>query len=77
MLEAEDTMSTLRERYHRETSPDRQRRVVDEAIAVNTELLARLDARIGRIERFRAEIDAKLERMRERVAELERARPPG
>ena len=70
VLEAEDTMSALRERYHRDASPASQRRVVDEAIAVNEELLERLDARIERIERFRAEIDAKLGRMRARAAEL-------
>jgi len=72
VLEAEDTMSTLRERYHRDASPRSQLRVLREAIAVNEELLASLDARIERIDRFRGEVDAKLGRMRTRAAELDR-----
>jgi DNA-binding transcriptional MerR regulator len=76
VLEAEDTMSALRERYHRDASPESQGRVVAELIAVNEGLLERLDARIGRIERFRAEVDAKLGRLRARAADLDAARRP-
>jgi DNA-binding transcriptional MerR regulator len=74
VLETEDTMARLREHYHRDDSPASQRRVVDEAMAVNEGLLERLDARVERIERFRAEIDTRLERIRERARELDAAR---
>jgi MerR family transcriptional regulator, repressor of the yfmOP operon len=72
VLESEDTISSLRERYHRDASPENQRRVVAEAIAVNEQLLERLDTRIERIRRFRAEVAAKLARRRARARELER-----
>ncbi|MDA8341129.1 MAG: MerR family transcriptional regulator [Actinomycetota bacterium] len=56
-------------------TPARQRALLDEAIAANDQLLARLDDTLARIETFRSERAAKGERLRARRAEL--GGPPG
>lgn len=70
LLETEDAIEELRARFHSDSSPSSQRQVVEEAIEVNRRLLERLDARLERIERFRAEVQAKVERQRARADEL-------
>jgi DNA-binding transcriptional MerR regulator len=70
LLEREDAMEELRARFHSDSAPASQRRVVAEAMELNRRLLERLDERIARIERFRGEIQAKVERQAARAAEL-------
>jgi hypothetical protein len=77
LLEREDAMEELRARFHSDSAPASQRRVVAEAMEINRRLLDRLDERIARIERFRAEIQAKLERQTARAAELAEAEDAG
>jgi hypothetical protein len=47
-------------------SPARQRALLDEAIAANDHLLARLDDTVSRIQAFRVERAASAERLRDR-----------
>ena len=58
-----------------EPSPRRERELVDEAIAANDQLLARLDDTLARIEAFRAERVATAERLRARLAALDAENP--
>ncbi|MGD9696246.1 MAG: MerR family transcriptional regulator [Thermoleophilia bacterium] len=73
VLEAEDATEALRARYRADDSPASQLQVVREAIEVNARMLERVDARLGRIEAFRAQLATKMERRRAREAELARA----
>jgi DNA-binding transcriptional MerR regulator len=54
-----------------EPSPGRQRELIDEAIAANDHLLARLDDTLARIQAFRAERVATAKRLRTRRRSLD------
>jgi DNA-binding transcriptional MerR regulator len=56
-------------------SPARQRDLLDEAVAANDQLLARLDDTLARIEAFRAERVATAGRLRERLRVLTQENP--
>ncbi|HEY3811356.1 MAG TPA: MerR family transcriptional regulator, partial [Acidimicrobiales bacterium] len=70
VLETDDVIDRLRNAYREGSRTDRRRRLLDEAIKANDELIDRLDETLGRIEEFRRERIAKRERMRARAAEL-------
>jgi len=66
-----DVLDRVRSEWHSgELSPSRQRQLVDEAIAANDQLLARLETTLARIEAFRAERMASGERLRARRISL-------
>jgi DNA-binding transcriptional MerR regulator len=64
-------LDRVRSEWHSgDLPPARQRQLVDEAIAANDQLLARLDTTVSRIEAFRAERMASGERLRARRVAL-------
>jgi DNA-binding transcriptional MerR regulator len=70
VLDADDVLDRLRSASREGARSDRRRRLLDEAIAANDRLIARLDAAVGRIEEFRRDRVEKGARMRASVAEL-------
>ena len=54
-----------------DSSPERRRSLLDEAIEANEKLLVRLDDTLSRIGAFREERAAKAERLREARAEID------
>ena len=70
VLDADDVLDRLRSAMREGARTDRRRRLLDEAIAANDRLVARLDETLGRVEEFRRERVAKGERMRARAEEL-------
>lgn len=56
-------------------SPTRQRELLDEAVAANDQLLARLDDTLSHIEAFRAEREASATRLRARLEALDATVP--
>lgn len=70
-----DVLDRVRSELHsEELSPERQQELLDEAIAANTQLLARLDETLMRIQAFRAEREASAERLTARRRELAEGR---
>jgi DNA-binding transcriptional MerR regulator len=66
-----DVLDRVRSEFRAgEPSPDRQRQLLDEAIAANDQLLGRLDDSLARIGAFRAERAAAAQRLRERRQSL-------
>ncbi|HEY7947737.1 MAG TPA: MerR family transcriptional regulator [Acidimicrobiales bacterium] len=66
-----DVLDRVRSEWHSgELPPGRQRQLVDEAIAANDQLLARLDTTLSRIKAFRAERMESGERLRARRVAL-------
>lgn len=76
-MERDDATEDPRARFHGDSAPASQRRVVAETMELNRRLLGRLDERIARIERFRGEIEAKLKRQAARAAEPAAAEEAG
>jgi DNA-binding transcriptional MerR regulator len=70
VLDADDVVDRLRHASREGARFDRRRRLLEEAIAANDRLIARLDDTLGRIEEFRRERMTKGERMRSRASEL-------
>jgi MerR family transcriptional regulator, thiopeptide resistance regulator len=67
-----DVLDRVKTELHSgEPSPERQRELLDEAIAANDQLLARLDVTLARIEAFRAERVASAKRLRARRKDLD------
>jgi DNA-binding transcriptional MerR regulator len=72
-----DVLDRVRSEFHsEELSPERQEVLLDDAIAANTQLLARLDETLMRIQAFRAERVASGERLTARRRELAEGRRP-
>ncbi len=70
VLDADAVVDRLRRAYRKGAGTDRRKRLLEEAIAANDRLIARLDDTITRIEEFRRERVTKGERMRAKAAEL-------
>jgi DNA-binding transcriptional MerR regulator len=71
-------LDRVRTEFHSgDPSPARQRELLDEAIAANDQLLARLDDTLARIEAFRAERLASAGRLRDRREALGPPEPDG
>jgi len=67
-----DVLDRVRSELHSgDPSPGRQRELIEEAVAANDQLLARLDDTLARIEAFRAERRASAGRLRDRLEALE------
>ena len=67
-----DVLDRVRSEFRSgEPSPRRQRELLEEAVAANDALLARLDDTLARIAAFRDERRQSAERLRERIAALE------
>jgi len=75
VLDTDAVVERLRRAYRKGAGADRRRRLLDEAIAANDRLIARLDDTLASIEAFRRDRVVKGERMRARAAELD-ARSP-
>lgn len=73
VLDAEDHLAAIRVEYHRPgQSARRQLELLDEAEAVNHDLQATVDGRIGRLRKVRDELRAKAARYAEVREELRR-----
>lgn len=70
ILSAEDRLDVLRGRYRSATG--NRGAVVREAIAVLEDLQGRVDAKLAGLQAFRAQLDARLERLLPRIGELGR-----
>jgi DNA-binding transcriptional MerR regulator len=71
VLNTDDVVERLRAAYKKEAHPKLQRRLLDEAMYANDDLLLQLNETIARIELFRDERIAKGKRMRSRAKELD------
>ena len=72
-----DVLDRVRSEFRSgELSADRQRELLDAAIAANDQLVARLDETLARIEAFRAERAASARRLRARRKELDKEVTP-
>jgi DNA-binding transcriptional MerR regulator len=71
VLDADDVLDQFRTAHRKGARADRRKRLLDEAIDANAELIDRLDDTLRRIEAFRDERIAQGERMRLRSAQLE------
>ena len=70
--EAADVLDRVRSEWRStDPTPARRRELLDEAIAANDELIARLDDTLSRIETFRDERVASAAKLRQRRAELD------
>ncbi len=67
-----DVLDRVRSEFHSgDPSPQRRRELVEEAIAANDQLLARLDDTLARVQAFRTERMASAKRLRARRRALE------
>ena len=71
VLETDDVLDELRSAYHASARPELRLRLIDEAMQVNTGLLAQLDDILARVQAFRDERAQKARRMRARAKELQ------
>jgi len=69
ILGAEDRLAELRAEARRGPSPRRYREIVSEAIEINAHMQADVNAKLGQLQGFLAELKAKAHRYREIEAE--------
>jgi len=72
VLETDDVLDEIRTAYHASARPERQLRLIEDAIEANAKLLAHLDDTLARAQAFRDERAEKDKRMRARARELSR-----
>ena len=70
ILEADDRLATLRTEYNKGVTPKRHRDILVEAARLNARTRAQIDAKIGVLEDYRAELEATAQKYRARAREL-------
>ncbi|MFN2607100.1 MAG: MerR family transcriptional regulator [Acidimicrobiales bacterium] len=65
ITQAEDRLAQLRAEFTRGVSRERHRRILSEATAINREMRAQVESKLGALQEFLAELDAKAARYRQ------------
>jgi len=71
MLDAEDRLDALRTAWHEHEDPELRVRLLRKSIAINATLRDEVSAKQARIAQFLAEVDARLDRNRRLLSELQ------
>jgi DNA-binding transcriptional MerR regulator len=74
ILDADDVLDRLRSAYRNGARSDHRRKLLEEAITANDELIGLLDDTVAHIEEFRSKRVEKGARLRARMEELENGR---